>query len=330
MRILVALDGNIEEDSACLQYLSDHNWPPRTEFGLVTVIDQFLGDPEFNATAQRQNLIEASQKLNRRFPRQVVGADCLSGAPRERILDMAFEWPAELIVVGARNKGKWRRLLLGSVSQSVLEHAPCPVLIVHGHATTDDLQTEAKVTGEKIVVAVDGSAMSNQAMQWLNSHAWTPAARFCFVSVVPPLTEEFANEGIEQAMADLSQHVDFENKIAGLVEGAIEKYAGAVKAYPYTIETPTGDPAEQILHVAQRENASLIVMGSHGRSGMEKLLLGSVSQAVAARSTTSVLVVKSNPFSMLSDEDAVYDVEDTELMHHVESAEVLHSVPYVH
>jgi nucleotide-binding universal stress UspA family protein len=215
-------------------------------------------------------------------------------------------------------------VLLGSVLQSVLEHAPCPVLVARAPRAAESMSNP-----HKVLIAVDGSAMSNLAMQWLTLHAWNPDTHFCFVSVVPPMDDDFSSEGIEQAVADLGKRVDFEDRIAGLVEEAIDKFAPDVKRFSYSVETPTGDPTEEILRIAEREKASVIVVGSHGRTGMKRLLLGSVSQSLAARGACSVLVVKSAEFAGASVEDAMHELEDTQIMHHAES-EIAHRVPYLH
>src|SRR5262249_26300664 len=107
----------------------------------------------------------------------VIETDIAVGDPRAEIVRQAEEWKAELVVVGARGLGTVKRLLLGSISDGVARHAPCPVLIVKGRR---------RRLGS-VLVAVDGSENSFRAVRFLASLALPRQTRIRLLGVVEPL-----------------------------------------------------------------------------------------------------------------------------------------------
>jgi len=118
-------------------------WPPGTEVKVLNVVEPpslLLGremsgpDPEFEAVwnalrGQAKSLVaKATESL--RKPGLVVTPALEEGDPKSRILDVAKEWPADLIVVGSHGRKGLSRFLLGSVSDAVARHAHCSVYIV--------------------------------------------------------------------------------------------------------------------------------------------------------------------------------------------------------
>lgn len=89
-----------------------------------------LHNPEFRVAGSiaSRSAEALRQKLTGRDA--VVTHEVLVGAPAQAIVEAAEEWPADLIIMGSHGRGFWKRALLGSVSDRVVHHAPCPVLIV--------------------------------------------------------------------------------------------------------------------------------------------------------------------------------------------------------
>lgn len=81
----------------------------------------------------------AEQEIRRRVPDigSKLTTTVMSGAPAQVIVDEAEKWGADLIVVGSHGYGFWQRALLGSVSNAVVHHAPCSVLVVRGAGATN-------------------------------------------------------------------------------------------------------------------------------------------------------------------------------------------------
>lgn len=148
MKILLATDGT-KHSAAALRFLRKFNLSDGDEVKIVSVIDMALplsidlyGGTGFAPTAleleksaqenAEKTLEEAAQKTREVIsnPDVIVSTETLFGSPESRIVETAEEMKADLIIVGSHGYNRWERLLLGSVSDSVVHHAPCTVLIV--------------------------------------------------------------------------------------------------------------------------------------------------------------------------------------------------------
>lgn len=146
MKILFATDG-AKQSEAAIEMLAKFNLGEGDEIRIVSVIDMavpmavdiyggYLPDTtEFEKTA-RENagkiLEESSNSLRSHFKDKAlnVTTDVLFGSPESRIVEAADEFQPKLVVVGSHGYSTWERLLLGSVSDSVIHHVPCSVLVV--------------------------------------------------------------------------------------------------------------------------------------------------------------------------------------------------------
>ncbi len=146
MKLLFATDGGKQSDAA-IEAIRQFAWKPGDEILIVSVVDMalpmaidiyggFLPDTSDLEKTARENaakvVAETTDKL-RAFtdPDDVlITTEILFGSPESRIVETAENWGATLIVVGSHGYSRWERLLLGSVSDSVVHHAPCSVLVV--------------------------------------------------------------------------------------------------------------------------------------------------------------------------------------------------------
>lgn len=144
MKILLATDGSKQSDAA-IDALRNFSFKPGDEIRLVSVVDMavplaidiyggYLPDTgELEKTAREHAekiLAETCEKLDGICKNVTVTSDVLFGSPESRIVETAEDIGADLIVVGSHGYSRWERLLLGSVSQSVVHHAPCSVMVV--------------------------------------------------------------------------------------------------------------------------------------------------------------------------------------------------------
>jgi nucleotide-binding universal stress UspA family protein len=135
---------------------------------------------------------------------------------------------------------------------------------------------------KNIVLAYDGSKFSNKALQEAISLAKSSGGSLLILSVVD-ITDEFESEapGLTDKMT---------GKLLKLAQKALEKtVAAGVKA---KVEVHVGDAYEMIVEISKKKKADIIVMGSHGRTGLTRLLMGSVTSRVIGHAPCSVLVVK--------------------------------------
>ncbi len=145
MKILLATDGGKQCDVA-LDALKRFSLGPGDEVKLISVVDMalpmaidlhggFLPDTSELERRARENaakVVDDAAAAIKTFvdPTVTISTEILFGSPDSRIVETAEEWKADLIVIGSHGYSRWERLLLGSVSDSVLHHAPCSVLVV--------------------------------------------------------------------------------------------------------------------------------------------------------------------------------------------------------
>ena len=144
MKILLATDGSKQSDAA-IDMLKRFSFKPGDEAKIITVVDMavpmaidiyggYLPDTtEMEKTAREHAakiLEETCTKLEGICKHVSMTSEVLFGSPESRIVETAEEFGSDLIIVGSHGYSRWERLLLGSVSQSVVHHAPCSVLVV--------------------------------------------------------------------------------------------------------------------------------------------------------------------------------------------------------
>jgi uncharacterized protein len=255
----------------------------------LTVLSVIDTNPEFDALAPQ--LMEKKEKEARQNLDAVQvrarqeGVDCDTivhegEEPYKYIVDEAIKSKSTMIVMGRRGRTGLKRLMMGSVTARVIGHAPCNVLVV---------PKAAQLEFKNIVVATDGSKYSAAAAsEALGLAKWNGSA-LTVISVVPSelMTPSDIDFTITQRELIAEKEMHEAEKNAKVVKEAALKEGVTVKAFVLS-----GRPADAIIETAQEKNADLIVLGSHGRTGVERLLMGSVAERVIVLASCPVLVVK--------------------------------------
>lgn len=196
------------------------------------------------------------------------------GDARHLIPFFARKWSSELIFVRAHVRRDFEHWMLGSVARAVVAAAPCTVQIVRDLAEDREHTLDS---GRRVLLATDGSETSAVAAQALAGRPWPEGSEFKVVSVEEPWAIKPSrvrhDEQAHEAVASAEQ----------VLASAGFKASGLVLS---------GNAKEVILEEAQKWAADLIVVGSHGRSGFKRFLLGSVSEAIAMNAHCSVVVVR--------------------------------------
>ena len=141
----------------------------------------------------------------------------------------------------------------------------------------------------KILIALDASAHSERALEFVTRMRWPAGSRVIVLSVLQPVASGLASPyepGAAAAELLEEQGRRLETLVAG-AEGTLREAGFATEG-----RVLTGDPRDALVQAAASERADLLVVGSHGRSGISKLMLGSVSSHVVTHAPCSVLVVK--------------------------------------
>jgi nucleotide-binding universal stress UspA family protein len=199
------------------------------------------------------------------------------GDAAEEILRASEEIESDLIVMGTHGRTGVRRLLAGSIAEAVLRKARCPVLA---------LRTQAVPRGEEptrvILHPTDFSEAAETSLKVARLLARDHGARLILLHVAPiPVV-------FEAGMAvEIDPRVDLDS-----LDAIRERIDGPDLKHPVEVRLENGSAAFQILRVAEDAGAGLIVMGTHGRSGVGRLLMGSEAEYVLRRACCPVLVVK--------------------------------------
>lgn len=290
MKILIAVDGSSASDAA-LQAVISRPWPKDSEFSLVTAVDPFffVRAPLLLEEAKKstnQELEEDAAGLRAKgWP---VNTGVLLENPRHAIPKLATEWKADLIVLGSHGRGAFTRLLIGSTAQAVLRHAPCSMEIVR---TPRGDRASRGVHEMRILIPTDGSEYAVLAVNQVSERPWPEGAIFKVVACpeYPVLVGEYPYYAPEQ-LVELCKASEAQAKAAAEAAAAVLRNTGHNVRTEVT--EPRDSPSRTILSLADLWQADLIVMGSHGRRGFDRLVMGSVSESVAMYAHCSVEVVR--------------------------------------
>jgi nucleotide-binding universal stress UspA family protein len=210
----------------------------------------------------------------------LAGAEVLTGSPHRVLVDAAQKAGAELIVVGATMSGPLAAELLGSTAERVMRQALSPVLVVRG---------EVRVPPRRVLAPVDLSPLSAEAFRrGLNLlrqlakeeievravHALSFLDTLAFQRQEPG---EAGQQRAERAAAEALQRFVEENRPQGSL-----KVDTAVLS---------GEAWFEILEEFRKNPPDLVILGTHGRGGLDRLMLGSVAATVARKAPCSVLLI---------------------------------------
>jgi len=221
------------------------------------------------AAVEAPFLREAEAELNRlreaHVPEEVgVRMEAIVDlSPAGAITDAAKSWDVDLMVLGTRGQGGFRRLLLGSVAEQVVRHAPCPVLTLGRAAFAGSAHQKG------VAVAVDLTDGAEPALDAGESLAHAFGVPLTVVHVV----------------ADAAEKEDAEKRLEGLRKiRQLPELKGEV--------VHDDDPVDAVVAFAKRTQPELLVVATHGRRGLRRSLLGSVSEHVVRHAPCPVLTVR--------------------------------------
>ena len=284
MKIVIGVDWSDEAFAAVQQILLLYR---PTEVALVHGIE--MGVFEYPALAQvasiqgyeefRLALTKAGQQVLDRTAQMIpAGPDVKKvnafGNPAQLVINAAQTMNADLITTGARGRGAIAETIFGSVSQRVVMHAGRPTLVVKGSAKPV----------QRALVAVEEKKDAEHIVRWLLHHPFANPVELCVLNVVAPLKPALlgAFAGLDSwSAAATAEAEEFVKTVATSLSSP---------HYTVTAKIMTGEPAATVAE--QAKDMDLVVVASHGRQGLDRFLLGSVSHSILHRVQGSVLVVR--------------------------------------
>ncbi len=278
-KILVAIDGSLtslhalEESFKLAQ--NEGSW-----LTVVSVIPSYTGDLDLVAigdvmASMRKPCDEALKKAEELAQKHkvMIKTVCDEGEPYERIIDLAQAENSDLIVLGRRGLRRLERVLVGSVTARVIGYSPVDVLVIPRDTT---------VGFKNVLIATDGSRYSSSAEKKAIDFAVSYGGALTVISVVDVPSELYAESPgtVDELIKKAKTYVERVKKDAESSGIKVETLVKEGEAYRVITDT------------ARELSADIIVMGSHGRTGLRRLLMGSVTEKVIGYTPCPVLVVK--------------------------------------
>jgi nucleotide-binding universal stress UspA family protein len=295
MRILLATDGSANAAIAAA-LVGNIPWPLGSSIDVVRVLEDpalngvegpwpmalpVASDIQAAAVEEAEDaLLGVAEPLRERGLNTAHAV--LHGRPAGALLDWIEGHRPDLVVVGTRGSSVLTQALVGSVSAELIDRSPVPVLVAR------------RPTLQRVVVAVDGSEIATEAVSTVKRWAFLATTPIRTLSVAPePMIwwpDKFTVGGMDHIgpEPDVAADAREEHQVIA-AEAAATLCAAGFEARP---EVRSGPPGPTVVAFAGEGNADLVIMGSHGRTGVARLLLGSVARHVLHHSSCSVLVVR--------------------------------------
>ncbi len=295
MKVLMAYDGS-ECAEAAITDLGRAGLPPTVDLRIVSVSETVLPPPlsytlPSPGAVELQKLLEeqardlaeqAAGRIHLVFPDWKIEVVAHPGSPANAIIGLADEWHPDLIIVGSHGRSGLGRLILGSVSQTVLNEAHTSVRVARAGA--NDVVSSGPV---RIIVGIDGSAIAEAAVAAIAARHWPAGSRVCLLNADFNVSA-FAAEHVLTAIANWI--AEERVRVAHSVEQARQTLEAAGLLVEVVVKP--GDPKELLLREAEAWQADTIFVGAKNLTHGGRLRLGSVSAAIAARAHCTVEVVR--------------------------------------
>ena len=290
MKLLLAVD-SITTLDILVNEMMTRTWPSGAEARVLSIVEdaevplETWREEGYGVAAVRQEMRRRGEQITALaverlremgIPGEVV---IMRGNPHFLISFVARKWPADLILIRAHNRADFRNWMLGSVAKSVIESAPCSVEVVRDADEPHSVNGNGRM---RILLATDGSGVSLAAAQAVAETSWPKHSQVKVVNVINPIIyslEEIgllSDKGTDRAHRAIGQAIR-------VLNGTPLKVSGEVIA---------GGTERQIIDRAKNWDADLIVVGTHQRRGLKRLLFGSTSDIVANRAHCSVRIIR--------------------------------------
>ena len=207
------------------------------------------------------------------------------GNPAEEIRIYADEIEADFICMATHARAGIGRIVLGSVAERVVQDAHLPVLLVRQEVMMPDIPL-----GASVIVPLDGSPRSEAALPYAVALAKRLGAPLTLVRVwdatTPIIVGPYALPMDQQLFEEMEEAT--EESVATYLAHVVARLAGEITARTVSLR---GNAAEQLAGYLRKERSGLVVMGTHGRGGVPRWVLGSVAMELVRAAISPVVLI---------------------------------------
>lgn len=222
----------------------------------------------------------------------------LEGEVPSTLADHLRDSDVDLAVMTTHDRGRLDRLLLGSVSDSVMRHAHIPVLLVRAPPTDTVAKREPEL--RRMLLPFDGSPFAEQILAPAMTLATLMTAELTLLSVVEPLLAEAAlalgiNGTSNPTLASRLADAEDDHERAAAETQTLERTAEGIRSLGIAVDTRVlidARPAHAIVDFASHHAIDLIAMTTHGRGALKRLVAGSVAEGVLHGTTAHMLLYR--------------------------------------
>ncbi|MBT3996145.1 MAG: universal stress protein [Chloroflexi bacterium] len=304
-KILVPVDSS-EESRTILRWAVGLAKATKSDLTLLTVIDtedfqivKAAATGQTDTTAPGGIISKISEKVKADLESEAaslqatgIGIDVkvVAGSPAEAIVAEAEAVGADVIAMSTRRESALARGILGSVTDRVLHSTSIPLMILQ----PEDISDEGVGSGfiQHIVVPLDGSTLSEDAVAPATALAQATGAELVFTEVIKPPVYGMDMGGVGYGAAVYAEDMDtklLEESSAKYLEQFVENAETAgLKAHA---KVRVGNPSIQIVNEASETEGSVIVMATHGAGGLKRWVVGSVTDKTVRAAHRPVLVI---------------------------------------
>jgi nucleotide-binding universal stress UspA family protein len=306
MKLLLAIDQS-KDSKVAIQLLQKLKWPAGSILIMLHVTTKDDEMPRASSSRLLKKKVDDSEIPSlpihaelRRLEKQLasetlqVQSMVVSGVPGQEILSVIQKKKIDMAILGPRGLSRISGLLLGSVSEWVLNDAPCSVLI--GRPTARKAKSSSSLN---LVLATDGSRDAWNAVDVLKSFEFSAETAVTLLHVVKKKIYEtgqvVGSAGRSRTeFAKLAKDLCGDRGSAGVRLLKETRDALSSSALKIQERLAFGHEAQEILKAARLQKADLVIVGSRGLTGLRRLLMGSVANTISHHAPCSVLVVRSS------------------------------------
>ena len=288
MKILLAVDGSAHSNAA-IQAVLERNDGGKSQLLVAAVADNVSGFLGKLTAKQAQGFLDAAgAALSTKYESNQLTFRLMHGKAAQSILAEVRAWEPDLIALGAHGHHGIGRIILGSVTDAVVKGAPCSVLVARKSA--DDFTGSP----QNILVCLEDVASREILVDWAARQEWPNDARLTIVHVFTPPVKDYS----PNPQTDLKIFHEVEGQTFRDCQSLVDEAASRMRADIAGVSVSTRvfetqDVQTALINVSKELQAGLIIVGPRHTFGLERALLGSVSEHVLLHASCSVQILHS-------------------------------------